>query len=79
MVAKEWGITPRAAIREIENDPERLVLALIPLMRYGDAYHAHKSANKHAIKAERKRNGRMLDLVERYEFDRAQAALGGKE
>lgn len=55
------------------------MLALIPLMRYAQAYSVFKGANKHAMKAERKRNGQMLDLVERYEFDRAQAAMGGEE
>lgn len=53
VVAQEYGITPRQAAREIEDDPLGLALEVLPLRRYAEAFAVWKSCDSTLIKARR--------------------------
>jgi hypothetical protein len=74
MVAKEWGITPQEAEREILDDPEQLAMACLPLLRYSEAHAAFKRANKRELGAWN--DNPMMTMVMRFEHDQAAGALG---
>jgi hypothetical protein len=72
-VAKEWGVLPHVAEEGLRNDPEQLAQACIPILRYAEAYYAHKRANKDELKAWA--GNHMMNLVKKYEFSRAEAEI----
>lgn len=77
MVAKEWGVTPHVADRELLDDPERLSLACIPLLRYADAHAAFKRHDPRETKA--LKGHRMFQMVEAFEFEKVRRQLDGGE
>ena len=73
-VAQTYGVLPRVAERDLESDPEQLSLLCIPVMRYAEAFHAYRSANKARI-AQWGSDPLMAEVTER-EFVRAGGELG---
>ena len=61
VVAEEYGLSPGRAAWELENDPEQLAIAILPLRRYAEAFAVWKRADAHELKAWR--NVPMMDRV----------------
>ena len=66
---------PHVADRALREDPERLAMACIPILRYADAYYAHKRANKSELKAWK--GDPVMDMVERNAFEMAKEEISG--
>lgn len=73
MVAREWGVLPSQAALDLDDDPEQLALACIPLLRYAQAHAAFKRANKTELKGWR--GVPVMDEVEVNAFELAQAEI----
>jgi hypothetical protein len=56
-------VLPIVAARDLDNDPERLSLVALDLLRYEEAFQVYKRAD--AKETEKWQNNRMFKLVER--------------
>ena len=70
-------MSPRAVLRELREDPDRLVMACIPLLNFAEAHAVHKRADKAELKAWR--DSRMLALVQEFAFEDAARELESEE
>lgn len=61
---------PHVAARALREDPERLALTCIPLLRFAEAHAAHKRANKTELSTWR--GNQMMELVEQLSFESVQ-------
>jgi hypothetical protein len=80
-IAKEFGVLPSVVRDDLENDPDQLALAVMPLLSWAEAKAVHDAHDENTTKAYRERghNAKTLARVERYYRDRIEAlALGSR-
>lgn len=74
VIAKEFHVLPSVVARDLDEDPERLSLVCLQLLRYAEAKDAWDSNNKDRIKAFS--GSDMMKRVQEYEFDLVQKSMG---
>lgn len=73
-VAKAFGVLPSQAARDLDNDPDRVSLACLKLLRYSEAKEVYDSNDPRAISAWE--GSRMMELVKEIDFERTAEELG---
>jgi hypothetical protein len=74
-VAKEYGLSPSAARRELETDPEHLALLIMDLRAYEAAKQAFDRARDKATGLQEWDGSPHMTLVETHTFELRQARL----
>ncbi len=69
---------PSEAARDLLDDPERLSLSCMQLLRYSEAKHAFDHADKKKELDVWKGNS-MMERVQKYEFAKAEARFKAKQ
>lgn len=62
-IASEFHQLPSAVARDLENDPDRLSVEVLPLLRYADAKHAWDAAKGNSKKLEAWKDSKLMDQV----------------
>ena len=73
-MAKDFGLSPYAVARELDEDPERLLLSCHSLLQYAEAHAAYRRASASELKAWK--GSKLMEQVEANDFALRARELG---